>query len=80
MIDRVKKGPEPIYPWSDWTDGEWRVVTQGVDFAEGTDPRSFQSYLYERAGLLGLKATAKVQNGNQVRFRLYDESEEGSPE
>jgi hypothetical protein len=70
MSERVKRGPDPVYPWESWTDGEWHTAIQGVDFDSDTPPRSFQSYLYGKAPSFGLRATASVR-GSSVRFRFY---------
>lgn len=74
MIDRVRRGPEPQYPWGLWSGQGWVTAVQGVDFPATTAPKSFRAYVYGKAKRLGMKATGSVK-GQSVTFRMYRDGE-----
>lgn len=58
------------YPWSEWTDGQTRRVTQGKDFS--CTAKSFRSVLSKYGSTNGLKAVigTPIEGEDSVVFRF----------
>lgn len=58
QIERARPGAQPRYPWSTWTDGQWRAAVHGDDFV--VPPKSFRSCLYHHARTHGLTVHTRL--------------------
>jgi hypothetical protein len=62
---RTLKGRKQRYPWSEWSDGQERVLVQGKNF--DVDPSCMVSAIYAAAARMKLIATTSVA-GKKVTF------------
>jgi hypothetical protein len=63
-----KPGPEPLYPWDEWFDGNfWRLI-QGEDF--DCSIRSMEHQLRKKAVSKGLKVSVNQEDDGVVVRRL----------
>lgn len=63
------------YPWSEWTDGQTRRVTQGKDFS--CSVKSFRSVLSKYASQNGLKAVIGTPDGSDTIVFRFEPRPEG---
>lgn len=77
-VEKISPGARSIYPWADWTDGEWWRLREGDDYAITT--QSFQRVCRKYATRNGLKLeTQLTPDGTFVRFTPRPpETEQGS--
>lgn len=58
----------PTYPWADWTDGQVRRATQGIDFQCKRD--SFIASLYSYKKRHGIEVAVRRVGNDSVEFRF----------
>lgn len=69
-VIKPKPGARAVYPWNEWTDGEWWVLRQGTDYA--TTTKTFQSVARNHARRHGLKLETQLTDdgdGTFIRFK-----------
>ena len=66
-VTKPKSGARSVYPWSDWTDGEWWLLKQGADYPTAT--KVFQSVARNHARRHGYTLqTQLTDDGTFIRF------------
>jgi hypothetical protein len=66
-VTRIRSGARAIYPWNEWTDGEWWRLYEGTDYTLSTD--SFQRVARKYAHRNGWRLTTQLtEDGTFVRF------------
>lgn len=55
----MRPGRPPLYPWSDWLDGEEHLLTPGVDFADRVQLPSLRNQIYAEAKKRGLRVSVQ---------------------
>lgn len=73
IIDNFKsnRGRPNLYPWSEWSDGQSRRLTQGIDFFSSLP--SMRTQIHRRAKQLGLRAHVRPEpENNALLVYFYD--------
>lgn len=66
-VNKPKSGARSVYPWNDWTDGEWWRLKQGADYPTSTP--TFQSVARNYARRNGFKLTTQLaDDGTFIKF------------
>lgn len=67
---QFKKGRKnaSVYPWEEWSDGQIRKLTRGIDFT--CKVSSFQNAAYWWARKNGLTASTNIVRVDQVMLRI----------
>lgn len=72
-VEKVKPGVRATYPWTDWMDGKWWRLYQGVDYSTKTSV--FQSTARNHARRHGYLLEAQMTpDGTMIRFTKKDAS------
>lgn len=64
----AKSGRPEKYPWEEWSDGQTRVITRGVDFTCEVD--SIQNNIHVWARRNSLKARTQKVESDRLAFKM----------
>lgn len=68
-VIKPKPGARAVYPWTDWTDGEWWVLTRNTDYT--TTTKTFQSVARNYARRHGFKLETQLTDTGDGTFLRF---------
>ncbi|CAB4169660.1 hypothetical protein UFOVP1305_22 [uncultured Caudovirales phage] len=63
-----RKGRGTKYPWAEWSDGQVRILTEGVDFDSKVSSLSNSVYVYAKRH--GMRAQVQRVSATQIALTL----------
>lgn len=77
-VIKPRRGARAVYPWNEWTDGEWWILTRGTDYT--TTTRTFQTVARNYARRHGFTLeTQRTEPGTDGTFLRFTRVGTGTP-